>query len=160
MRKTHHALNDILDFPDSQFQDQTDGLFILAVLLNHLFEQFLRFLSVPARLDARITCVLHGSKTNNLIPIVHKLINKPLERKIGVFVLIRPAEKGPTPSSALITFVLVVQRQREIRRIGVIERVKRNTSFVCTTMVSPILPNRTSRQDKELTSAAEAKAHD
>lgn len=124
MSKTHHALDDILHFPDSQFQDQADGFFILTVLLDHLFKQFLCFLSVPTRLHARITCVLHGSKTNNFIPIVHKFINKPLECKVGVFVLICPAEKGPTPSSALVTFVLVIQCQREIRRIGVIKRVK------------------------------------
>lgn len=112
-RRAYHALNNILDLPNSQLQDQTNGLFILTILVNNLLEELLRFFSISPSFDARVICnrriLLHCPKTNNFIAVIHKLVNEPFKREVGIIVLVDPTEKRPTPSSALIPFMFVVQ---------------------------------------------------
>lgn len=126
--ETHHSLNNLLHFPDDQLQDQADSLFVLAVLLDDLLEQPLRFLAILALLDssiARHTRVLfHRAQTNDLIPVSNQLINQPVQRKVGVIILVRATQKRPAPSGTLVSLMLVVEGQREICSVTVIKGIE------------------------------------
>lgn len=86
------------------------------------------------RLDARIAgnarILLHSAQTDDLVPVVHQLVDEPFQRKVGVVVLVRPAEERPAAARALVAFVLVVQREGEVGCIGVVEGVERDATFV------------------------------
>lgn len=77
--QTHHSLYNFLHFSNNQFQDQADSFFILAVLLDNLLKQPLRFLAILALLNASIAChlrvLLYRPKTNNLISIINQLVD-------------------------------------------------------------------------------------
>jgi hypothetical protein len=68
-------LDDLLDLPNGQFQDQTNRLFILAVLLDYLLEKPFSLLAIFPGLnrsiarDARI--FFDDPKTDNFIAIVN-----------------------------------------------------------------------------------------
>ena len=129
-----HALNDVLDFANSQLQDQADRFLILGVLLDHLFEQLLCFLAVFSRLDCGVTrdtgVLFHRTETDDLVTIVDQLIDEPLEREIGIVVLICAAKECSTASRALVSFVLVVQSQGEICRIRIIKGIEGDAPLV------------------------------
>lgn len=124
----YHSLNDFLHFANYQLQDQADSFLILAVLLNDLFEQPLGFLAIFALFDTSITrhsrVLLHSTKTNNLISILDQLINQPIKRKVGVFILVRATQKRPAPPGTLIPLMLVVESQGEICSVAVIKGIE------------------------------------
>lgn len=133
-KQAYHALDNVLNFTDRQFQHQADGLFILAVLLDDLLEQLFRLFAVLARFNCGVACdrgiLLYRTKADNLIAVVHQLIKQPLERKVRIIVLVGSTEKRATAASRLVAFVLVVQGQRKVRGVGVVERVEGNAALV------------------------------
>jgi hypothetical protein len=131
-------LNDFLHFSYHQFQDHADSLLILAILLNNLLKQPLGFLTILALLDSSIASharvLLDRTKTNDLIPINNQLINQPIQRKVGVIILVCAAQKRPTPTGTLVPLVLVIESQREVCSVAVVKGVEGNTA-----LISPIV---------------------
>lgn len=106
----------------------------MAVLLDDLVKQLLRLLSIFPSFNARVTSypriLLHSSETDNLIPIVDQLINKPLKGEIRVIILIRPAEESATATSTLVSFMFIVQSQGKVRGVTVVKSIEGNSSFI------------------------------
>ena len=86
------------------------------------------------RLDTRIAgnarVLLHRAQTDDLVAVVHQLVDEPFQRKVGVIVLVRPAEERPAAARALVALVLIVQREGEVGCIGVVKGVEGDATLV------------------------------
>ena len=83
--ETDHTLNCLRDLAHSEFQDQADG-FVLFILFLYMLEKLASFSLVDTLLDANVATYLaifvNNAKTDNLIAVFHKLLNKPFESKL------------------------------------------------------------------------------
>lgn len=129
-------MDNFLNLTDGQFEDQTDGLFILPVLPNDLFKQLLGLLAVLLALDVGITrdsrVLIYDAETDYFIAIADQVIHEPFQGKVGVFIGIGADQKGPTATGRLVALVLVIQGQGEIGRVTVVEGIKRDATLVGT----------------------------
>lgn len=75
--------------------------------------------------------LFHYSQTNDLVTIVHKLINQPLKRICRVFVFVKPTQKRPGPFGVFVVFVLSYQGEGALldEVCWLVERIERNAGL-------------------------------
>lgn len=91
---TNHVVNNLVDFTNRELQNKVYSL-VLAIARLYVLHGGICFLLVPSSFYTAVACygvfLLHHSKTHDLVTIVHKLVDQPLQRIRRVLVLVETA---------------------------------------------------------------------
>ena len=133
---THMTLYSLMYLAYSIFQNKADALLVILVLCLYVVHQLMRFGAVSPLFKAAFTVdlavLVDHPQTHNLISIVNQLLNQPVQRQVGVVILIRTAQECTRSLCIGIVPVRILQGEREVRSIPIVKSVEGDSLLVGT----------------------------
>lgn len=132
--EAYHIVDNLVHFSNRELQNQVNRLIVVIPAL-YVLHGGLGFYAVTSCFYTAVSSdgvfLFYHSKTHNLVAIINKLIDEPLQRIYRVLVLVKAAQKSPRPLGIFVVFVFRYEGEGalfdEVCRL--IECVERNTGL-------------------------------
>lgn len=136
---TYHSLKNLRYFTHGEFNNQTDGLLLLAIFFIFVFvldllKQLLRFLLVVlvpyACVAGYLAVFVDDPQANDLVAVFHEFFNEPFDGIVGVVVVVGAAEEGAAALGVLVILVFGGDSEGVVGCVAVVEGVEGDAAFV------------------------------